>query len=106
MHISRSAPRRLVKSIVLGAVLIATSSGCFARASNYNPNAGGNGNGNGAANANCNSALILSCDGADGAPATAPGEALSTSLLAAGTVLLAIGAAQFRRRGLRTSPAE
>ena len=59
--------------VVILALSSLTASPAMARQDNFNSNARGNANGNGIANANCNSALILFCEGASGAPVLGPG---------------------------------
>jgi|GEM_PF-5668155 len=86
-------------TVMVGAVclLALLSSPALARQDNYNARAASRANGNGIANANCNSALILVCDSASGAPASLPGSIGLGAVL--GAVLAGGGLALRRRHG-------
>lgn len=89
-------PPRFLRTSAIGLCLLALSSApALASEDNFNQGAYDSANQTGIGNANCNSALILVCDSASGAPAALPG---AIGLGGVFGMMLAGGAVALRRR--------
>jgi hypothetical protein len=94
-HVS-GRPASILKTMAAALCLVALSSApALASEDNFNQGAYDSASQTGIGNANCNSALILVCDSASGAPAAVPG---ALGLGAVFGTMLAGGAVAMRRR--------